>query len=221
MDITKLMQEMGQKARQAGRALAGVRPLDKNRALENIAQRLRESGNRLMSENSRDLESGEKNGLSTSMLDRLRLTEGRIEDMAAAVEDIAALPDPVGEVTRIWNRPSGFRVGRMRVPIGVIGIIYESRPNVTIDAAALCMKSGNACILRGGSEAIHSNRALAAALFGANAMWITVCAIRAASKTIANVSRRGLSRPVATMAMTIAPYTGRFSRQLAWARNAR
>ena len=162
MDITKLMQEMGQKARQAGRTLAGVRPMDKNRALENIAQRLRESGSRLMSENSRDLESGEKNGLSTAMLDRLRLTEGRIEDMAAAVEDIAALPDPVGEVTRIWNRPSGFRVGRMRVPIGVIGIIYESRPNVTIDAAALCMKSGNACILRGGSEAIHSNRALAA-----------------------------------------------------------
>jgi len=161
MDITKLMQEMGQKARQAGRVLAGVRPLDKNRALEIIAGRLRESADRLMAENNRDLETGEKGGLSAAMLDRLRLTEGRIEDMASAVEDIAALPDPVGEVTRIWNRPSGFRVGRMRVPIGVIGIIYESRPNVTIDAAALCMKSGNACILRGGSEAIHSNRALA------------------------------------------------------------
>jgi glutamate-5-semialdehyde dehydrogenase len=162
MDITKLMQEMGQKARQAGRELAGARPLDKNRALEMIAERLRGSGTQLMAENNKDLEAGEKNGLSAAMLDRLRLTESRIEDMAAAVEDIAVLPDPVGEVTRIWNRPSGFRVGRMRVPIGVIGIIYESRPNVTIDAAALCMKSGNACILRGGSEAIHSNRALAA-----------------------------------------------------------
>jgi len=162
MDITKLMQEMGQKARQAGRELAGARPLDKNRALEMIAERLRGSGTQLMAENNKDLEAGEKNGLSAAMLDRLRLTESRIEDMAAAVEDIAVLPDPVGEVTRIWNRPSGFRVGRMRVPIGVIGIIYESRPNVTVDAAALCMKSGNACILRGGSEAIHSNRALAA-----------------------------------------------------------
>ncbi|TNF47924.1 glutamate-5-semialdehyde dehydrogenase, partial [bacterium] len=166
MDITRLMQEMGQKARRAGRVLAGVRPLDKNRALELIAERLRESGPQLMAENSQDLEAGEKDGLSAAMLDRLRLTESRIEDMAAAVEDIAALPDPVGEVTRIWNRPSGFRVGRMRVPIGVIGIIYESRPNVTIDAAALCMKSGNACILRGGSEAIHSNRALASVFQG-------------------------------------------------------
>ncbi len=162
MDITKLMREMGQKAQQAGRELAGVRPLDKNRALEMIAEKLRGSAIQLMAWNSKDLEAGEKNGLSAAMLDRLRLTEGRIEDMAAALEDIAVLPDPVGEVTRIWNRPSGFRVGRMRVPIGVIGIIYESRPNVTVDAAALCMKSGNACILRGGSEAIHSNRALAA-----------------------------------------------------------
>ena len=97
-----------------------------------------------------------------AMLDRLKLTEKRIEDMALAVEEIAALPDPVGEITGIWTRPGGFRVGRMRVPIGVVGIIYESRPNVTIDAAALCLKSGNACILKGGSEAIHSNRALAA-----------------------------------------------------------
>ncbi|GBE15376.1 MAG TPA: glutamate-5-semialdehyde dehydrogenase [Proteobacteria bacterium] len=161
MKIQKMMSEMGIKAREAGRSLARANPGDKNRALELIAAGLRESGEMLVSANLKDLQGGEKAGLSSAMLDRLRLTEKRIEDMALAVEEIAALPDPVGEITRVWTRPSGFRVGRMRVPIGVIGIIYESRPNVTIDAAALCLKSGNACILKGGSEALHSNRALA------------------------------------------------------------
>jgi len=161
MDINKLMTDMGVKARAAARTLSGATPGQKNDALENVARQLRESAGRLMAENEKDLAAGEKAGLTSAMLDRLKLTEKRIEEMALAVEEVAALPDPVGEVTGIWTRPSGFKVGRMRAPIGVIGIIYESRPNVTIDAAALCLKSGNACILRGGSEAIHSNNALA------------------------------------------------------------
>ena len=161
MNIQKMMTEMGEKAREASRILGAATPAVKNQALTFIAEKLRTSAGMLKSENAKDIKAGEKKGLSAAMLDRLTLTDARIEDMAQAVEEIIALPDPVGEITRVWTRPSGFRVGRMRAPIGVIGIIYESRPNVTIDAAALCMKSGNACILRGGSEAIHSNTALA------------------------------------------------------------
>ena len=165
MDIQKMMLEMGEKARGAARTLAGVTPALKNEALGSVARSLRESAGPLMAENGKDLRAGEEKGLSGAMLDRLELTEKRIEDMALAVEQIISLPDPVGQITGTWTRPAGFKVGRVRAPIGVIGIIYESRPNVTIDAAALCLKSGNACILRGGSEAIHSNRALAE-LFG-------------------------------------------------------
>jgi glutamate-5-semialdehyde dehydrogenase len=165
MDIQKMMLEMGEKARASARMLAGATPAMKNRALDLVAENLRGSAPFIIAENRKDLEAGKKSGLSSAMLDRLELTEKRIETMALAVEEIMALPDPVGEVTRMWTRPGGFRVGRVRAPIGVIGIIYESRPNVTIDAAALCLKSGNACILRGGSEAINSNRALAK-LFG-------------------------------------------------------
>ena len=161
MDIQQLMSEMGKNARAAARQLSGATPGQKNDALDTVARQLRRSAGSLMEENEKDLKAGEKSGLTSAMLDRLKLTEKRIEEMAIAVGEVAALPDPVGEVTGIWTRPSGFRVGRMRAPIGVIGIIYESRPNVTIDAAALCLKSGNACILRGGSEAIHSNNALA------------------------------------------------------------
>jgi glutamate-5-semialdehyde dehydrogenase len=161
MNIQKLMTDMGEKARIAARLLSGATPAQKNDALGAVARQLRGSAGRLMVENQKDLAAGEKAGLTSAMLDRLKLTEQRIEEMALAVNEVAALPDPVGEVTGIWTRPSGFKVGRMRAPIGVIGIIYESRPNVTIDAAALCLKSGNACILRGGSEAIHSNNALA------------------------------------------------------------
>ena len=161
MDINQLMTEMGEKARAAARLLSGASPARKNDALANVAQRLRGSVQMLLEENRKDITAGEKAGLSSAMLDRLKLTERRVEEMALAVEEISSLPDPVGEVTGMWTRPAGFKVGRMRAPIGVIGIIYESRPNVTIDAAALCLKSGNACILRGGSEAIHSNKALA------------------------------------------------------------
>lgn len=161
MDINKLMIDMGEKARKAARTLSGATPGQKNNALDTVARQLRGSVDRLMTENEKDLAAGEKAGLTPAMLDRLKLTEKRIEEIALAVDEVAALPDPVGEVTGIWTRPSGFKVGRMRAPIGVIGIIYESRPNVTIDAAALCLKSGNACILRGGSEAIHSNQVLA------------------------------------------------------------
>ena len=161
MDINKLMTDMGEKARKAARTLSGATPGQKNNALDTVARQLRGSVDRLMTENEKDLAAGEKAGLTPAMLDRLKLTEKRIEEIALAVDEVAALPDPVGEVTGIWTRPSGFKVGRMRAPIGVIGIIYESRPNVTIDAAALCLKSGNACILRGGSEAIHSNQVLA------------------------------------------------------------
>ena len=152
---------MGKNARSAARTLSGATPAQKNDALERVSRSLRDSAAGLITENEKDLAAGEKAGLTSAMLDRLKLTEKRIEDMAVAVDEVAALPDPVGEVTGVWTRPSGFKVGRMRAPIGVIGIIYESRPNVTIDAAALCLKSGNACILRGGSEAIHSNHALA------------------------------------------------------------
>ena len=161
MDIQQLMTDMGIKARAAARTLSGATPGQKNNALDTVARQLRGSVDRLIAENEKDLAAGEKAGLTPAMLDRLKLTEKRIEEIALAVDEVAALPDPVGEVTGIWTRPSGFKVGRMRAPIGVIGIIYESRPNVTIDAAALCLKSGNACILRGGSEAIHSNQALA------------------------------------------------------------
>jgi len=161
VNINEMMISMGKKARNAARLLSSATPGQKNDALAAVARQLRGSASRLMEENGKDLKAGEEGGLTSAMLDRLKLTDKRIEEMALAVEEVAALPDPVGEVTGMWTRPSGFKVGRMRAPIGVIGIIYESRPNVTIDAASLCLKSGNACILRGGSEAIHSNHALA------------------------------------------------------------
>jgi len=166
MDINKLLLDMGKNARSAARVLSGAAPAQKNDALNKVSGSLRNSADKLMAENEKDLRAGEKAGLTSAMLDRLELTARRIEEMAAAVDEVAALPDPVGEVTGIWTRPGGFKVGRMRAPIGVVGIIYESRPNVTIDAAALCLKSGNACILRGGSEAIHSNNALAGVFRG-------------------------------------------------------
>jgi glutamate-5-semialdehyde dehydrogenase len=144
-------------ARSISRAETGA----KNGALLAIADTLQSNAQMLMAENHKDLEAGRHRGLDRAMLDRLDLTEKRIDTMAQGLREVAALADPVGEITGLTYRPSGIQVGRMRVPLGVIGIIYESRPNVTADAAALCIKSGNACILRGGSEAIHSNKAIA------------------------------------------------------------
>jgi glutamate-5-semialdehyde dehydrogenase len=136
----------------------------KDRLLLAMAEALVAASGTIIADNSRDLAVGQQKGLSPAMLDRLMLDESRIKGMAAALREVAALPDPVGGVDRMWLRPNGLQVGKMRIPLGVIGIIYESRPNVTADAAALCLKAGNAVVLRGGSEAIHSNRAIAGVL---------------------------------------------------------
>ncbi|MCK4841018.1 MAG: glutamate-5-semialdehyde dehydrogenase [Methylococcales bacterium] len=155
------MLKLGQQARQAGRAISKADSGKKNLALLKIADAIKNSIDTLIAENQKDLIAGKENGLESALLDRLELTPARIESMIEGLNQVAALADPVGEITDLSYRPSGIQVGQMRVPLGVIGIIYESRPNVTVDAAALCLKSGNACILRGGSEAIHSNQAIA------------------------------------------------------------
>ncbi|QID18939.1 glutamate-5-semialdehyde dehydrogenase [Nitrogeniibacter mangrovi] len=162
MDIASYMQTVGQQARAASRVLAAATTDAKNQALSAIASRLRSSKDALLSANAADLAQARDDGLEPALVDRLTLTEKGIEAMAQGLEQIAALPDPVGEITDVKRRPSGIQVGKMRVPLGVIGIIYEARPNVTADAAGLCLKSGNAAILRGGKEAIHSNQAIAA-----------------------------------------------------------
>ena len=152
--------EIAARARKAARLVGRLSPEVKEQALLQLAALLRERASFIGQENQKDLRSGEENGLSSALLDRLELNEARIESMAIAVEEIAAATDPVGEVVSQWTRPGGFEVGKLRIPLGVIGIIYESRPNVTSDASALCFKAGNAAILRGGSEAIHSNLAI-------------------------------------------------------------
>ena len=164
MDIKVYMTTLGQKARKAGREISRTESGKKNLALLKIAEVIGNSQALLIAENSKDLEAGKKNGLDAALLDRLKLTPAGILAMVEGLKQVAALADPVGEITDLSYRPSGIQVGQMRVPLGVIGIIYESRPNVTVDAAALCLKSGNACILRGGSEAIHSNQAIAACI---------------------------------------------------------
>jgi len=158
------MQELGKKAREASTVLAAVASKQKNDALHAIADRLIEQSETLKKENAKDLKAGKDKGLEDAMLDRLALTDDGIAKMAEGLRQIAGLADPVGEINDLNFMPSGIQVGKMRVPLGVIGIIYESRPNVTADAAALCLKSGNATILRGGSEAIYSNQAVAACI---------------------------------------------------------
>lgn len=158
------MKEIGIKALVAKDFLSTVTTQEKNKALLAIAQSLRNSSETIINENKTDLENGSKNGLSAGMLDRLLLDQKRIEDIAKAVEDVAALPDPCGRLLEETTRPNGLVIKKVSVPIGVIGIIYESRPNVTADAAVLCLKSSNAVILRGGKEAIHSNIAIVAAM---------------------------------------------------------
>jgi glutamate-5-semialdehyde dehydrogenase len=148
-------------ARRAARILANLSTEVKDQALEAIAQSLEVSMAEIMAENRKDLEAGEKAGLSKALLDRLLLNEERIKGMAEGLRELIKLKDPVGDIIEMWRRPNGLQVGKMRVPMGVIAIIYEARPNVTIDAAGLCLKAGNAVILRGGSEAINSNRILA------------------------------------------------------------
>ena len=161
-DIKQYMQQLGQQARAAARVMAQADTNAKNRALENIATAILLNSAQLIAENAKDVSAAKANGLDAASIDRLTLTEKTIKGMAEGLRQIAALPDPIGEISDMSYRPSGIQVGKMRVPLGVIGIIYESRPNVTADAAGLCMKSGNAAILRGGSEAIHSNQAIAA-----------------------------------------------------------
>lgn len=161
MDIKQYMQNLGQEARSASRAMAKADTNTKNQALNYIATAIRREKSALIAANQQDLAAAKANGLDSAMLDRLTLSEKSIATMAEGLEQIANLPDPIGEMTDFKYRPSGIQIGKMRVPLGVIGIIYEARPNVTVDAAGLCIKSGNACILRGGSEAIHCNQALA------------------------------------------------------------
>ncbi|AAR36602.1 glutamate-5-semialdehyde dehydrogenase [Geobacter sulfurreducens] len=161
MSIAEKIRNIAADARQAAIAMAKLSASAKNELLLAMAGSLVRNTVQLIEENRKDLEAGEAKGLSTAMLDRLMLNEARIKAMADGLREVAALSDPVGEVTRMWTRPNGLRVGKMRIPLGVIGIIYEARPNVTADAAALCLKSGNSVILRGGSEAIHSNLAIA------------------------------------------------------------
>jgi len=164
LDVAAYMQDIGQRARAAARALSRAEAGPKNTALLAMAAALEAGQAQLIAENRKDLDAGRARGLDAAMLDRLELNPARITAMADGLRQIAALPDPVGGISDMNYRPSGIQVGRMRVPLGVIGIIYESRPNVTADAAGLCLKSGNAAILRGGSEAIHSNQAIAACI---------------------------------------------------------
>lgn len=163
-EITATIRQMGRQARAAAHRLAALSSDDKNDMLRAMAAALRAQAPDILSRNAQDLAAGEAKGLSSALLDRLRLDDSRIEAMAAGVEQVATLPDPVGQVIDRWTRPNGIDIEQVRVPIGTIGIVFESRPNVTADAAALCFKTGNATILRGGSEAIHSNIAIARAL---------------------------------------------------------
>lgn len=164
MDIQQYMHTLGRQARAASRLTAAASTHAKNTALLAMAAEIRQRRAALLAANATDVDTARAAGLEPALLDRLSLTEKGIDAMATGLEQIAALPDPVGEITDVRRRPSGIQVGKMRVPLGVIGIIYEARPNVTADAAALCLKSGNAAILRGGSEAINSNRAIAACI---------------------------------------------------------
>ena len=160
-DLAAYMQHVGRTARAASATMAASGTAQRNAALAHLARRLRDERDAVLAANARDVARAQANGLAAAMVDRLTLSAATVEQMAAGVEQVAQLPDPIGEISDVRPQPSGIRVGRMRVPLGVIGIVYESRPNVTIDAAALCIKSGNATILRGGSEAIECNRLLA------------------------------------------------------------
>ena len=160
MNMAEQMVQLARAAKEAGRVLARLSSAVKDDLLRNMADALEQNAEALISANEKDLAAARDKGMAPAMVDRLVLDDNRIGAMADGLREVAALPDPVGEITGMWRRPNGIQVGRMRIPLGVIGIIYESRPNVTADAAGLCLKSGNAVILRGGSEAIHSNTAI-------------------------------------------------------------
>ena len=164
MDIQSSVRKIAEDAQAASRRLARMSANAKNAALQRMADELIWHRDFILAENKRDVTAAREKGLSSAMIDRLTVKESTLDAMAQGLREVAALPDPVGKVTSMWRRPNGLLVGRMRIPLGVIGIIYESRPNVTVDASALCLKSGNAVILRGGSEAIHSNLAIASVL---------------------------------------------------------
>lgn len=160
MDMKQYVMNKATEAREGARGLARALSRQKNAALVEMANSLKKRAKELITENKKDLQFAKEKGLSKALIDRLALNDKRIDEMAKGLTEVASLPDPVGEVTKMWQRPNGMNVGKMRVPIGVIGMIYESRPNVTADAAGLCLKAGNAVILRGGSEALHSNKAI-------------------------------------------------------------
>ena len=156
VDVRQYVEELGRAAREASRELARADTKTKDRALAAMAAEIRKGAASLLEANRADVEQAKADGRDAAFVDRLTLTPASVEQMAEGIEQVAALPDPVGKISERVTRPSGIEVARMRVPLGVIGIIYESRPNVTADASALCVKAGNACILRGGSEALHS-----------------------------------------------------------------
>jgi len=164
MDHCKIMQKMGKRARQASHLMARAGSSLKRDALIMMAEVLRQEVDGIQSANEKDILAAKKKNLAKAKLDRLRLSDKVLDEMISGLQEVALLPDPVGEITRMWTRPNGLRVGRMRIPLGVVGIIYESRPNVTVDSAALCIKAGNAVMLRGGSESFHSNQCLASIL---------------------------------------------------------
>jgi glutamate-5-semialdehyde dehydrogenase len=183
-NIKAYMQQIGQQARAASRRMALADTAAKNHALESIAQSILDSAAQLIAENAKDVAAARANGLDDASIDRLTLTDKAIRSMAEGLRQIAQLPDLIGEISEMKYRPTGIQVGRMRVPLGVVGIIYESRPNVTADAAGLCLKSGNAAILRGGSEAIHSNQAIAACVHvGLRAAGLPETAVQVVSTT--------------------------------------
>ncbi|HKZ46199.1 MAG TPA: aldehyde dehydrogenase family protein, partial [Thermodesulfobacteriota bacterium] len=158
------IKQIAKSAREASLKLANINTGVKNKALLRMSDELLKNGNKIEEANKKDIKAAEDKGLSKAMIDRLTITDKVLKTMSDGIKEVAGLSDPVGEVTRMWKRPNGLLVGKMRIPLGVIGIIYEARPNVTADAAALCLKSGNAVILRGGSEAINSNLAIAKVL---------------------------------------------------------
>ena len=164
LSLSEVLEQIGQRAAAASRILAQATTAEKNEALLAIARRIEQAGETILTANEADLRAGAENGLSSALLDRARLDQKRIHTIANSVREVVHLTDPLGEVLKEWSRPNGLKISKRRVPIGVIGIIYESRPNVTSDAASLCLKTGNAVILRGGSEAIRSNMALADAV---------------------------------------------------------